>query len=306
MDKEKFIHAYLNAVPFPVHDVQASRKLEADRSTRAARVGFTGNIDDVVLETEAGKTGVRIYTPLGRGPFPAILYLHGGGFSIGSPETSDNLCRVVAETAKAVLISVDYRLAPEHKFPTALEECYRIALWISANDIALNVRGDQLAIAGDSAGGNLAASLCLLARQRRGFRPVHQALICPLLDLQTPHAVKVGKLPELMNRMHDSQAFIDYYLEAPEDAANPLASPLLATDFHDLPPATIITAGLDALAAEGVSYGERLKAAGIEVVNRHYPGQVHDFVLFIKPLQEARDAAIALGEDLRRVFAGQD
>ena len=126
---------------------------------------------------------MRIYSPAGRGPFPAILYMHGGGFSLGSPETSDNVCRIISATAKAVLVSVDYGLAPEHKFPFALEECYRVARWMLDNDIPLNIRSDQLAIAGDSAGGNLAVGVCLLARQRKEFQPRLSALALPTAGL---------------------------------------------------------------------------------------------------------------------------
>ena len=305
MDKEKFIKAYLNAKPLPIADITKARKLENSRSSRAAKVPFSGHIDDVIATTAQGATKVRIYNPPGAGPFPVVLYTHGGGFSLGSPETSDNLCRIIADNANFVLISVDYALAPEHKFPSALEECYQVALWILENDVALNVRADQLIIAGDSAGGNLAAALCLLASAREDFTPVYQVLICPLLDMQTEHILKIDHLQDSLLTAENSHTFSTYYLRDPAEVSNPLVSPLLAESLSGLPPATIITAELDPLAAEAFLYAERLQEVGISVTHRHYAGQVHDFVLFVKSLAEAKQAAEDIGHDLVRFITGE-
>jgi acetyl esterase len=301
MEKAKFIKAYLNAKPLPVEDITDARKLEFSRSSRASKVPFPGHIDNVTAATAQGSTKVRIYTPPGIGPFPVVLYMHGGGFSLGSPETSDNLCRIIADSANAVLISVDYALAPEHKFPYALEECYQVALWILENDVPLNVRVDQLIIAGDSAGGNLAAAICLLACERDDFTPVYQVPICPLLDLQTEHRHKIRDLQDSLLTVENSHTFNTYYLQDATEASNPLVSPLLAKNLSALPPATIITAELDPLAAEAILYTQRLKDAGITVTHRHYTGQVHDFVLFVKSLDEAKEAAENIGHDLVKV-----
>ncbi|MFK5926058.1 MAG: alpha/beta hydrolase [Desulfuromusa sp.] len=304
MEKSKFIKAYLNAKPLPLNDIAAAREIENSRSSRSAKVPFPGNIDTIVAATPPGTTKVRIYTPPGNESFPVVLYMHGGGFSIGSPETSDNLCRIIAKSANAVLISIDYALAPEHKFPYALEECYRVALWVMENDVALNVRADQLIIAGDSAGGNLAAGVCLLAGMRTDFTPIYQVLICPLLDLQTKHESKIKQLQDNLFTAENSHICSNYYLQNPTKAGNPLVSPLLADNLSDLPPTTIISAELDPLAAEAISYGKRLRDAGITVTHRHYAGQVHDFVLFVKSLEEATEAAEDIGHDLVRIVAG--
>ena len=306
MEKSKFIKAYLNAKPLPIENIIEARKLETSRSSRSAKVPFPGKIDNVIADTGRRATKVRIYTPTGNGPFPVVLYMHGGGFSIGSPETSDNLCRVIARAANAALISIDYALAPEHKFPYALEECYRVALWVMENDIALNVRADQLIIAGDSAGGNLAAGVCLLACTRNDFTPIYQALICPLLDLQTEHTLKIKDLEDSLLTAENCYTFSNYYLQSPTEVSNPLVSPLLAVNLSDLPPTTIITAELDPLAAEAIAYGKRLKDSGIVLTHRHYAGQVHDFLLFVKSLEEAREAAEHIGQDLAEIVTESD
>jgi acetyl esterase len=307
MKKEKFIKAYLNATPLPIDNIQEARRLERQRSSLAARIPFSGTIDDINADTgEKEFSHIRVYTPQGSGPFPVILYMHGGGFSLGSPDTADNLCRTIAAAAKAVLISADYRLAPEYKYPSALEECYRLALWIDEHDTALNVRNDQLVVAGDSAGGNLAAALCLLARQRKEFFPVYQVLICPLLDQKTPFTHKLGRIRDPLFSAENMQTFSGYYLNDPEEASNPLVSPLLIENPAKLPPATIVTAELDPLYNEALSYAKRLRKAEVCVSHHHYPGQVHDFILFIKALEEAREAAEAIAEDLVAFFSCEE
>lgn len=303
MKKDKFIKAYLNAAPLPIDNIHEARRLEKQRSSIAARVPFSGTIDNISADTGHNEPShVRVYTPEGTGPFPVILYMHGGGFSLGSPDTADNLCRTIAAASGTVLISADYRLAPEYKFPSALEECYRLALWIDAHDVALNIRNDQMVIAGDSAGGNLAAALCLLARERKEFVPAYQVLICPLLDQKTPFTHKLGRMRDSLLTTENMQTFSGYYLNNADEALNPLASPLLTESLANLPPATIVTAELDPLYSEALTYAKRLRKAGAPVSHHHYPGQVHDFLLFIKALEEARSSAEAIAKDLVDFF----
>ncbi len=235
MKKEKFVQAYLNTRPLPLENIDEARKLEQSRASMASRIHFPGAIDNVEITTDAGRSKVRIYTPDGQGPFPVIIYMHGGGFSIGSPDTCDNLCRAVAMAAGAVLMSIDYRLAPEHKFPTALEECYQLARWSTDNDVALNIRNDQLVVAGDSAGGNLAAAICLLNQTRQELDIRCQVLICPMLDQQTPLEQKISKLNDPLLTAANSQTFSRFYFTSSVEARSPLASPLLASQLAGLP-----------------------------------------------------------------------
>ena len=296
MNKEKFLHAFLSAPPLPIEDIEKSRTIMNAKTKRAVKVPYAGTVDDIIADTGDMETRVRIYSPAGNGPFPAILYMHGGGFCLGTPQLSDNTCRLISAAADAVLVSVDYGLAPERKFPFALEQCYQTALWLLENDVPLNIRADQLAIAGDSAGGNLAAGVCLLARQRQDFTPRHQLLICPLLDYSIDHEEKLKGLQDMALSDRNSLAFRNYYLNDVSEVTHPLVSPLLTEDVAGLPGATIVTAGLDPLAAEATSYVDRLKQAGVAVNHLHYEGMVHDFVLFVGPLDGAEETAVELGE----------
>lgn len=305
MNKEKFLQAFLNVPPLPVEDIEKARSITNGKTARAVKVPYAGTIDDIIAETGDQETRVRIYSPEGKGPFPAILYMHGGGFCLGSPELSDNTCRLISAAADAVLVSVDYGLAPERKFPYALEQCYQTALWLLDNDVPLNIRTDQLAIAGDSAGGNLAAGVCLLARQRQDFVPRHQLLICPLLDYSIAHSDKLKGLDSITLSDRNSTAFRNYYLNDPSEVTHPLVSPLLTTDFSGLPGATIVTAALDPLAAEATCYAEKLKQAGVVVEHLHYEGMVHDFVLFVGPLEGAEETALELGTRLGKALRAE-
>ncbi len=303
MNKEKFLKAFRNTSPLPIENIVLARKLIEDKTSRSTKAQYSGTVDDVLTDIASGKTRVRIYTPAGEGPFPAILFMHGGGFCLGSPNLSDNACRFISDTAEAALVSVDYALAPEHKFPFALEQCYQIALWLLENATHLNIRSEKLVVAGDSAGGNLAAGVCLLARQRLEFEPACQLLICPILDYRTPYSEKQKSIDEVALEDHYSVAFRDYYLNDLEDVNNPLVSPLFAEDIMELPPAIILTAGLDPLAPEAKRYGDRLRQAGIEVIHRHYKGVVHDFVMFSGLLDDASIAARQVGYDLRKILS---
>jgi acetyl esterase len=304
MDKEQFAQMLAKSETLPLEDVVLARRILSTKVARARKVAFSGQIDNSEIVTPFGRSRVRIYTPAGRGPFPVILYMHGGGFCVGDLNLSDNTCRIIATNAEAVLVSVDYRLAPEHRFPQALEECYAIAVRLEQNTTSLNIESNRLVFAGDSAGGNLAAALCLLARERQEISPAYQLLICPLLDQLTEHSAKLSIQGDstLAPENSSMNVFQRYYFRTEDTGDNPLLSPLLATSVASLPPATIVSAGLDPLAIEALDYGRRLKEAGITVKQRHYAGHVHDFVLFVGPLPEAATVAARIGRDIAEYF----
>ena len=212
---------------------------------------LAGGAAEHMVRTGAGDTRVLVYRPAGqaRGPVPVFVSFHGGGFVMGSADDDDVWCRRIADAVGCAVVSVDYRLAPEHKFPVALEECYDVVKWVCADAAVLGIDPGRLAVGGHSAGGNLAAGLCLLAKERREFSVVYQVLDYPPLDLTVdPYAVVTGdKLLTPATRAF----FTACYVNAPEDTRSPLLSPLLAADLSGLPAALVITAEHDPLRGDG-------------------------------------------------------
>ena len=280
-----------------------------EESRRLFRVmrGLSGKPDPVELVqdiTTSVTVPLRLYRPLGSGsdPLPALVFYHGGGWVLGDLETVDNLCRRLANASRCVVVSADYRLSPESKFPGPLEDCYEAARFIavdSRDSDALGIDPGRIAVGGDSAGGNLAAGVALLARDR-GFPPIHhQLLIYPITDCRfdTPsyfeNAQGYGLDREMM------RWYWDQYLASPEDGASPLASPLRAEDLAGLPPALVVTAGYDVLRDEGLAYANRLKQAGVPVVVQHYPGMVHGFFQMADSFDEGMRAIGEAGQVLK-------
>lgn len=206
-----------------------------------------GSFSRHCLETSAGSTPVLVYHPQAAADsrLPVFINLHGGGFVFGSALDDDVWCRKIANAAACVVVNVDYHLAPEHKFPAALEECYDVAKWLHDNPSALNIDPGRIAVGGHSAGGNLAALLCLLAKKRGEFPLIYQVLNYPPLDLSSDPFAKPATDTVLAAR--DQVFFNACYFRQPADALNPQASPLLAADLAGLPAALIITAEHDPL-----------------------------------------------------------
>jgi acetyl esterase len=248
-------------------------------------------IEEMKIPGPAGEIPVRVYWPSQGGPLPAVVFYHGGGWVIGSPDTSDNFCRMLSNKASAVVVSVDYRLAPEHRFPAAVDDCYAALVWVSQNAGRLNVDASRIAVGGSSAGGNLTAAVALMARDRAGPRLAYQLLIYPatnLFELTTPSHRHFADGYGL-TREH-VEFFRDAYLPEASDRRSPYASPLLAESLEDLPPAILITAGFDVLRDEGIAYAERLEAAGVPTVRANYPSMIHGFVTMDRIFGEAEEA----------------
>jgi len=280
----------------------AARKGAADGGAARTHDALGGGAAELTVRTGAGDTRVLLYRPAGqaRGPLPVFVSLHGGGFVMGSADDDDRWCREIADNAGCAVASVDYRLAPEHKFPVALEECYAVVKWLCANAAGLGVDAGRVAVGGHSAGGNLAAGLCLLAKERREFSLAYQVLDYPPLDLTVdPYATVTG---DRLLTPATREFFTACYVNAPADAQNPLLSPLLADDLSGLPPALIITAELDPIRADGERYAARLKATGVEVTYREFAGCMHAFTHF-GPEEAARAAWALIVDKLRTAFA---
>jgi acetyl esterase len=253
------------------------------------------------VPTPVGDSRLLVYRPLrpSQEPLPVYINFHGGGFILGSAEMDDVWCRVISDRADCIVVNVDYRLAPEHKFPTALEEGYGVIKWMYNQPEKLGINRERIAVGGHSAGGNLTAAICLLARERNEFPIVLQILDYPPLDLATDPDAKPTHPQAIPPRI--AAIFNSCYLPSPEQARNPLASPIYAESLKGLPPALVITAEYDSLTPEAELYAQRLREAGITVTHKRYEGAVHGFT-HSGPLEMAEDAWGLMITHLRQAF----
>jgi acetyl esterase len=284
--------------------VEARQAIDVMFAAFRGNPATVGRVEDRKLPGPAGEVPVRIYSPPGRGPFGILVYFHGGGWVIGNIETHDSLCRDLTNQAGIVTVSVDYRLAPEHKFPAGPEDCYAVTKWVGANAALLSVDADKIAVAGDSAGGNLAAVVALMARARGGPKIAYQALIYPVTDSSrdTPSYHEFSKDGYILSKA-DMEWFFDYYLN-PGDENNPFVAPAQAKDLKGLPPALVLTAAYDPLRDEGEAYGEALRKAGVPTKISRYDGVCHGFVSMAAALDAGKRAVAEIASELRKAIGG--
>ena len=233
-------------------------------------------VRDTHVPGPGGPLPVRVHRPAGGGPLPTLLYFFGGGWTLGSVDTADGICRRLANATPCQTVTVGYRLAPEHRFPAAVDDCHAALRWLAGHADEFGLDPDRLAVGGDSAGGNLAAAVTLLARADGGPRLAGQLLVYPNTDQRPGSAPADDEDPLLFNR-HSVAWYRRHYLVDPADAAHPLASPLLAEDLSGLPPALVITAEHDPLRDEGERYAARLREAGVPTEATRYDGMIHGF-----------------------------
>jgi acetyl esterase len=276
--------------------VQAREALNAPLRELGGHPETTASVENLDIPGPAGQIPIRTYTPQGSGPFPILVYFHGGGWVICDLDTHDSLCHSLANGAECIVVSVDYRLAPEHKFPAAVEDAYAATQWVAENAGGINGDNARVAVGGDSAGGNLAAVVSLMARDRGGPSLLYQLLIYPVTNLSAFDTVSYRRYGvDYLLTSDDMEWYRDQYLEREEDAYNPYASPLLAQDLSNLPPAFVITAEFDVLRDEGEAYADRLRQAGISTKCKRYNGMIHGFfgISFVDRAGDARDEATA-------------
>ncbi len=291
----------------PLHEltVEEARQANAKLFITGLEPEAVGAIEDRVIPGPAG-TGhdipIRVYRPEGDGPFPILVYFHGGGWVVGSLETHDAQCRALTTGASCVVVAVDYRLAPEHKFPAAVEDCDAATQWVS--DHAASLGGDpaRIAVGGDSAGGNLAAVVALRARDRGTPYLAFQLLIYPATELHGGTPSHRENAEGYLLTRDAIEWFRDHYLRSDADVSHPDASPLLALSLDDLPPAFIITAAFDPLRDEGEAYAARLQEAGVPVILKRYEGMIHGFFNLGHVLDQGRQAIEDCAAELRRVL----
>jgi len=272
-------------------------------------------VEDRTIPGPAGEIPVRVYAPAADGPQSVVVFFHGGGFVLGDLDGHDAPCRLLADATNAVVVSVDYRLAPEDPFPAAVEDAYAATEWAAANADALGADGGRLAIAGDSAGGNLAAVVALAARDRGGPDVAHQALFYPVTDFRGANyelggAEGYDSYAEngegYFLTLDDMRYFSDHYVDSWVQEVNPYLSPLLAASHADLPPASVVTCGFDPLRDEGRAYVDALREDGTRVEHHHFPELIHGAInLVAEPADVAggHDAIDAVASDLRNALA---
>lgn len=265
-------------------------------------------VEDRGIPGPGGTIPVRIYTPRGEGPFPILVYFHGGGWVLSNLETHDALCRKLTNRAGCIVVSVDYRLAPEHKFPAAVEDSYAATSWVAEHAGELHGDPTRLAVGGDSAGGNLSAVTTLLAREQGGPSIRFQFLIYPATDhfagsMQRQSFIENGEGYFLTRE--GMKRFLDYYLPSPEHGTDPRFAPLQARDLSGLPPALVVTAEYDPLRDEGEAYAERLREAGVPVTLKRYDGMIHGFFTMAGVIDQSNKAIDETAEILRQAFVSK-
>jgi acetyl esterase len=280
--------------------VHKARELVKEMLATRGEPEAVARVEDRKIPGSAGEIPIRIYTPQGNGPFPVLIFFHTGGWQIGDLDSQDPMCRRLTNLTGCIVVSVDYRLAPEHPFPAAPEDCYAATRWVADNAGQFGGDASRLAVGGDSSGGNLATVVALMAREQGGPELVFQLLICPSTDfsLNTSSMEEFGEGYQLTKAQ---MIWIrNNYLPNPVDQTNPLASPLLAPDLTGLPPALIVTAECDPLRDEAEAYGKRLAEAGVPVKVSRYEGMIHDFLDLFE--EQGNQALTEAASALRAAF----
>ncbi len=265
-------------------------------------------VEDLTIPGPGGRIPIRIYAAEQGGSRPCLVYLHGGGYVLCDLETHDPVCRALAQLSGAIVVSVDYRLAPEHKFPAALEDCHAATLWVCANTAGLGVDPRRIAVGGDSAGANMATVIAIRCRDAGGPPLALQLLVYPPTNLgsfDTPSHQEFAEGHYLTRAAMDY--FLGLYFARPEDAQTPDASPALVQDLRGLPPALVLTAECDPLCDEGEAYAARLQQAGVAVTRSRYAGMFHPFfsMPILSETHRAYQQVAAALRNMQPAIAGQ-
>ena len=283
--------------PTPADAVKALLKKQG----KSADPEPVGKVEDTAIPGPGGSVPVRVYTPNGSGPFPVIVYYHGGGWVIATNDTYDATPRALVNLTNAVVISVEYRKAPEYKFPAAHEDAYAALQYVAQNAEKMGGDPKRVAVVGESAGGNMASAVCLMAKQRNGMMPIYEGLVYPVASgsLDWPSVKENANAKPLNKPM--LQWFFKHTLNSPDEAKNPLLD-LVHADVSGLPPATVVTAQIDPLRSEGQAYAKHLKDAGVDTRYMNYDGVTHEFFGMSAVVDKAKAAQRFVADGLKAAF----
>jgi acetyl esterase len=307
-DAEQVCRMIVEANRPPLETLTPPAARAAYLATRRALQPDPEPVAEVAALQAAGPAGaipLRLYRGQGAEAAvaqPALVFFHGGGWVIGDLESHDQVCRALANAARCLVVAVDYRLAPEHKFPAAVDDAVAATRWVSDNAARLGIDRRRVAVGGDSAGGNLAAVVALDARERAGPPILFQLLIYPATDLALGHPSHTRHAEQLPLRRTTMRWFVDHYLRDAGDVRDWRASPLRAQRFENLPPGLVATAGFDPLCDEGHAYARALQASGVPVTVQRFEGQIHGFLNMGRIVADAGRLVALAGEALQRAF----
>ena len=294
----------VNALGQPPAYTISAQEARANFKLRPKLVGpEVAKVENRNIPGPGGDLPVRIYTPEGTGPFPVLAWFHGGGWVVGDLESADATARNLCVSADCVVVSVDYRLAPEIKFPGASDDCYAATVWAANNAGSINGDVARIAVGGDSAGGNLAAAVSLMAADRNGPSIAMQLLVYPVTDRKFDNVSYSDNAKGYMLEQETMRWYWNHYLASDADAANPYAAPQQATSVAGQPPALVITAEFDPLRDEGEVYGKRLQEAGVETTISRYDGMIHGFFAMVGVIDKSAVVMAEATSALKAAFA---
>ncbi len=292
------------ALGLPAPHTVSTEEARANARKRPRSPGpEVAKVENRTIPSPDSEVPVRIYTPEGSGPFPILAWYHGGGMVVGDLDSADGTARNLCVGGNCVVVSVDYRLAPDTKFPGPAEDCMAATNWAINNAASINGDPSRLAVGGDSAGGNLAASVSLMVADRGGPEIVLQLLIYPMTDARSDTDSYRANAEGYSLTRTTMEWYWDQYLASKEDATNPYAAPLQAKSLAGQPRALVITAEFDPLCDEGEAYGKRLEEAGVETTVTRYDGVIHGFFSMSAVVDKSRQAVDEASAALRSAFA---
>jgi acetyl esterase/lipase len=295
----------LNLPSIDTMTVQEARAFALTMASARPPGPAVGAITDGVLPGAAGDLAYRLYRPASPAPHPVVVYFHGGGWVLGSHDSDDPFCRDLCVRSGAVIVSVGYRHAPEARFPAAVDDAFAAIQWIAANAAALGAEPGRIAVCGYSAGGNIAAVVCQMARDAGGPRIAGQVLVTPVTDCDLTRASYAANAEGYVLTASAMRWFWDHYAD-PADRKHPKASPLRAADLSNLPPALVVTSEFDPLRDEGAAYARAMTAAGVQVRHLACRGQIHTSLTAVDIVMSAgaarQEMAVALREFLSSSF----